>query len=130
MRRLPTEITLIFDGACGFCMRSVRLIRALDRDGRVTTVPYQRPGTPEAYGLTAAQCEATIRAVTSEGEHHSGAAAINAALAVALGSRLPLWLYRAPGIEQLQDLGYAFIARNRRRLPGDAPYCKYPGGCR
>ena len=128
---LPHRVTLIFDGSCGFCTRSVRLIRALDREHRVTAVPYQKPGTPEAHGLSFAQCEAAIWAVTPERKRCSGAAAINTALSVALETRLPLWLYAAPGVRRLQDLVYSLVARNRRRLPGDAPYCRqHPEGCR
>lgn len=131
MKGLPPHVTLIFDGRCGFCTRSVRLLRSLDRAGRVRAVPYQRPGTPEEHGLSLAQCEAAIWTVTPEQDRRSGAAAVNTALAVALGTRLPLWLYEAPGMEQLQDLAYSLIARNRRRLPGDAPYCRqHPQGCR
>ncbi|MBA3610969.1 MAG: DUF393 domain-containing protein [Rubrobacter sp.] len=95
----------------------------------MTTVPYQKPGVPEAHGLSVAECEATAWTVTPEG-HHAGAAAINAVLAVALGTRLPLLLYATPGVERLQEGAYALVARNRRRLPGDIPYCRrYPDEC-
>jgi len=128
---LPSHVTLIFDGSCGFCTRSVRLIRALDRDHRVTAVPYQKPGTPEEHGLSLAQCETAIWAITPEQDRYSGAAAINAALAVVLETRLPLWFYAAPGVRRLQERAYSLIARNRRRFPGDAPYCRqHPQGCR
>ncbi|MGH3148400.1 MAG: thiol-disulfide oxidoreductase DCC family protein [Rubrobacter sp.] len=131
MKRLPRHVTLIFDGACGFCTRSVRLLQSLDRDHRVTAVPYQNPGIPEAHGLSYAQCEAAIWAITPEGGRYSGAAAVNAALTVALGTRLPLWFYAVPGVGGLQNLAYSLVASNRRRLPGDAPYCRqHPEGCR
>lgn len=107
----------------------MRLVGALDRHRRVTTVPYQKPGVPEANGLSLAECEATAWTVTPEG-YHAGAAAINAVLAVALGTRLPLLLYARPGVKRLQEVAYAWIARNRRRLPGDTPYCRrHPDEC-
>ena len=131
MKRLPQHLTLIFDGRCGFCTRSVRLLGTLDRDGRVKPVPYQRPGAPEAHGLGLAQCEAAVWTVAPGLDQRSGAAAVNTALSVALGTRVPLWLYAVPGLGRLQDLAYSVIARNRRRLPGDASYCRqYPEGCR
>jgi predicted DCC family thiol-disulfide oxidoreductase YuxK len=131
MKGLPQHVTLIFDGRCGFCTRWVRLLRSLDRAGRVKAVPYQGPGTPEEHGLSLAQCEAAAWTVTPGPDRRSGAAAVNTALAVALGTRLPLWLYAAPGMEQLQERTYSLVARNRRRLPGDAPYCRqHPEGCR
>jgi predicted DCC family thiol-disulfide oxidoreductase YuxK len=109
----------------------VRLIRALDRHRRVTAVPYQRPGTPESHGLTADQCAREAWAVVSDGDRYPGAAAINAALSAALGTRLPLRLYALPGIRQAQDRAYSCVARNRRDLPGDVPLCRsHPERCR
>ena len=130
MKRIPLRVTLIFDGRCGFCTRSVRLLKTLDHHDRVEAVPYQRPGTPEAHGLTPARCEAALQGTTPEGELYSGAAAVNAALSVALGTRLPLAFYGTPGVRQLQDLIYLLVARNRRRLPGDVSFCRqHPERC-
>lgn len=131
MKELPPHVTLIFDGRCGFCTRSVRLLRSLDRDDRVRAVPYQRPGAPEEHGLSLARCRAALWTITPGWDRRSGAAAVNTALSVALGTRLPLWIYGAPAMGRLQELAYALVARNRRRLPGDAPYCRqHPAGCR
>jgi predicted DCC family thiol-disulfide oxidoreductase YuxK len=39
-------------------------------------------------------------------------------------------VYYLPGIRQLQDFIYSFIASNRSRLPGDQPYCtQHPAEC-
>lgn len=105
-------------------------MRTLDRHRRVTAVPYQRPGTPEAHGLTADQCARQAWAFTPEGARYSGAAAINAALSAALGTRLPLCIHALPGIGPAQNHAYSWVARNRRRLPGDVPLCRsHPGRC-
>lgn len=131
MPQLPQQLTLIFDGSCDFCTRSVRIVRALDRGRRITAVPFQKPGAAAAHGLTIPQCEAAAWAITPDQRRHPGAAAINVALAVALRTRLPLWVYAIPGIHQLQDAAYAWIARNRSRIPGDTPYCEqHPEECR
>lgn len=109
----------------------MRLLRALDRNRRVTAVPYQRPGAPEAHGLTAEQCAREAWSVTPDGVRYPGAAAVNAALSAALGTRLPLRLHALPGVRQAQDRAYAWVARNRRRLPGDVPLCRrHPERCR
>jgi len=96
----------------------------------VTAEPYQKPGVPASAGLTIEQCKAAVWAVSPDGKRYRGAGAINASLAVATGVALPLLLYKLPGIRQLQDLGYAFVAAVRGKLPGDKPYCKqHPGEC-
>ena len=131
MGNLPPDLTLIFDGSCDFCTRSVRFLRWLDRTQRLQALPFQKRGTPEAHGLTVADCERAAWTVTPDGRRYPGAAAISVALAIALGTRLPWVLYRLPGLHQLQDLVYAVVARNRTRLPGDTPYCEqHPNECR
>ena len=131
MKGLPQHVTLVFDGRCGFCTRSVRLLETLDRNDRVKPVPYQKPGTPEEHGLSLARCEAAVWTVTPGRDKRSGAAAVNTALSVALETRLPLWLYAVPGLGLFQERVYSLIARNRRRLPGDTSYCRqHSEGCR
>lgn len=115
--------TLVFDGYCGFCTRSVGWLERLDRLGRVRIVPFQAPGVLSAHGLTAAQCEAAVWAIDVDGRRHRGAGAVNAAAGVALGSWLPLRVYELPGIRTVQDRVYAWVAANRRRFPGATPYC-------
>jgi predicted DCC family thiol-disulfide oxidoreductase YuxK len=109
----------------------VRLVQALDRHRRVTAVPFQQPGGPEAYGLTVGQCEAAAWAVTPEPvrRRYRGAAAVAVALGVALGTWLPLRFYELSGVRQFQDAAYAWVARNRSKLPGDVPFCEQHPGC-
>lgn len=128
---LPDHLTLLFDGSCDFCTRSVRWLRRLDRRSRITAVPFQQPGAPESAGLTAGDCELAVWAYAADGPRYRGAGAVNAALAVALGAPLPLWLYLLPGVGRLQDDVYALVARHRHRLPGDEPHCQqHPEDCR
>jgi len=111
----------------------VRLVQALDHGHRVTVAPFQRPGLPEAHGLSTAQCEAEAWAIAPAPfvTRARGAGAINLAIAVALGNALPVRFYELPGIRQVQDFAYAWVVRNRHRLPGDTPYCEqFPAACR
>jgi predicted DCC family thiol-disulfide oxidoreductase YuxK len=120
----------MFDGRCGVCTRFVRLLRWLDREQRVTVVPYQKPGVPASVGLTTEACRKAAWAVTPEGYRSRGAEAVNLALPVALGTRLPYALYRSPLLKRVQDRAYDWVAANRHRLPGDEPHCsQYPGEC-
>ena len=109
----------------------MRLLKALDRDRRVTAVPFQKSGVPVSVGLTLEECEATAWAIASDGGRYRAAEAVNVAVAVALGTSILLLLYSLPGIRQLQDFIYHLVASNRDRLPGDRPYCaQYQAECR
>jgi predicted DCC family thiol-disulfide oxidoreductase YuxK len=109
----------------------VRLLKALDRNRRVTAVPFQKTGVPASVGLSLEECEASAWAIAPDGSRYRGAAAVNALVAVALGTAVPLLLYYLPGIRQLQDFIYSVVASNRSRLPGDRPYCaQHPEECR
>jgi predicted DCC family thiol-disulfide oxidoreductase YuxK len=109
----------------------VRLLKALDRNRRVTAVPFQKSGIPASVGLTLEECEATAWAMAPDGGRYRGAEAVNALVAAALGIAVPLFVYSLPGIRQLQDFFYSVVASNRSRLPGDRPYCaQHPVECR
>ena len=108
----------------------MRLVRALDHHRRVTAVPSQKPGILADLGLSREQAEAAAWAIEPDGRRHRGAAAVNAALAAALGTALPLRFYGLPGVRSLQDRVYAWVATHRSHFPGDAPYCKqHPDEC-
>jgi len=112
-------------------MRSVRLLETLDRNRRVTAVPFQKRGVPASVGLTVEQCEASAWAIAPDGGRYQGAEAVNAVVACALGVKVPLLLYSLPGMRQLQELIYYLIASNRSRLGRDRPYCaQHPAECR
>ena len=104
---------------------------ALDRDRRVTAVPFQKTGVPASVGLTLEECKASAWAIAPDGRRYRAAEAMNALVACALGTAVPLLLYYLPGIRQLQEFIYSLIASNRSRLPGDRPYCaQHPEECR
>lgn len=109
----------------------MRLVRALDRERRVTAVPFQKPGVAADHGLTVAACEAAAWAIAPDGTRFRGAAAVNAALAVALGISLPYRVYALPGVRGPQDRVYDWVAHRRSRLPGGVPFCaRHPSECR
>lgn len=105
-------------------------MKALDRHGRVTTVPFQKPGAPESVGLTPAACAAAAWAVDAEGRRYRGAGAVHAALAWALGAPILLKLYALPLIRPAADAIYGWVAAHRSRLPGVTPHCaQHPEDC-
>jgi predicted DCC family thiol-disulfide oxidoreductase YuxK len=105
-----------YDGDCGFCTRVVRVLQAADLRHRVRWVAFQSlakmPG-----GLTRSdlQREAYIQHRGSlEGGFYSFRR-----LTLLLPPLWPLaplmWL---PGMQRLGEPAYAWVARNRGRLPG------------
>lgn len=122
--------TLFFDGNCGMCTRAVNYIAKLDRTGRLRTAPLQGAGVPERLGVAPARILDAARWLDASGDVYESAEAMNAALSTALGTRLPLRLYRLPGIRALQDGIYRYVAGHRYRFPGTTPYCEsHPVAC-
>lgn len=122
--------TLIFDGECGFCTRSRDVLIRLDRRHRVRTVPFQQPGVPEQAGVSEADLRKAVYWLAEDGTRFSGAEAVNAALSAAMGSLIPLRIYRLPGVRTLQDAAYRWVAANRHKLPGTTPLCtSHPENC-
>lgn len=50
---VPNRVDLVFDGYCGFCTRSVRIIRRIDRHDRVNVFAVQAAGTHQRTGVSA-----------------------------------------------------------------------------
>jgi predicted DCC family thiol-disulfide oxidoreductase YuxK len=121
---------LYFDGACGMCTRSRNFLVRLDRTGNLRTEPLQGAGAAKQLGILQPQLLDSVRWLDSSGAVYSGAEAVNAALSAALGTRLPLLIYRIPGIRSLQDVVYRWVAANRYRFLGTTPYCEsHPVAC-
>ncbi|MBS9534713.1 DUF393 domain-containing protein [Mycobacterium sp. M1] len=122
--------TLFFDGGCGMCTRAVYRIRRLDRTGGLDIEPLQSPGTAERLGIPPDRLLDSARWLDASGAVYSGAEAMSAAVATALGTGLPLRLYRLPGVRFVEDAAYRWVASHRYRFRGVTPYCEaHPGGC-
>ena len=129
MNALPTG-TLFFDGACGMCTRSKDLLLKFDRTARIRTEPLQGPGVAERLGVERASLLDAVRWLDSAGTAYSGAEAVNAALSTAVGTRIPLVVYRIPGIRFIEDVVYRWVVAHRYKFPGTTPYCEsYPTAC-
>lgn len=112
---------LVYDGDCGFCTSSVRLLERIG--ARAETVPWQRADLP-GLGLTEEVAAASVQWVETDGAIHSGHEAVAAALVSAGGIWAPAGrLLLRPGISPLAAGAYRLVAANRRRLPGGTPAC-------
>lgn len=124
------EGTLFFDGGCGMCTRARNLLVRFDRTGNLQTEPYQQPGTAQRLGVPAEQLPESVWWLGEAGEVYAAAEAVNAALSSALGTRAPLQIYRIPGVGQVQEAVYRWVADNRYRFPGTTPFCETdPAAC-
>src|SRR5215831_3055625 len=112
------KFVLIFDGSCNFCTACAELLQVLDWRHRLQSFPFQKSGVPQSYGLTIAQCERSAQVISHSGQIYREAQAVNAALDAVVVFPCFMFLYRLPGIRQIEDKAYAWVAKNRRFLPG------------
>lgn len=115
---------LFFDGNCGMCTRAVYFVLKLNRTGDLRTAALQGDGVGQRLGIPEAQLLDAARWLDASGDVYVGAEAMNAAVAAALGTRLPLLVYRMPGVRALEDAVYRYVAGHRHRFPGTTPYCE------
>ena len=121
---------LFFDGACRMCTRAHDFLVRHDRTGDLRTEPLQGPGVAERLGVPDDRLLEAVRWLDSSGAVYGGAEAANAAVSVALGTRLPLLMYRLPGMRFIQNVVYRWVADHRYRFPGKTPYCEsHPVAC-
>lgn len=126
----PMSGVLFFDGACGMCTRSRDVLLKLNRTGELETQPLQSPRTAERLGITPDRLMESIWWLDSSGTVYGGAEAANAAVSAAVGSTLPLVVYRLPGMRSAQEAIYRWVADHRYRFPGTTPYCdSNPASC-
>src|SRR3974377_472320 len=116
--RIRETIDIIYDGSCAFCVRSMRIVRALDVWRLLRFVDgTDRPQVEARYrGLRGVDLDQAMFAVTEDGGVYGAS----------LSFRRPLWgapamcplppLFFFPGARLVGPRLYAWIARNRRSL--------------
>jgi predicted DCC family thiol-disulfide oxidoreductase YuxK len=116
--------TLVYDGDCGFCTRSVRLVERLPV--RVRVVPWQDADL-SALRTTEDRARHEVLWVPMRGRVRGGAAAV-AQLLKHCRAPWPVlgWLMDLPLLRGLAELVYRWVADHRSRLPGTTPACQLP----
>jgi predicted DCC family thiol-disulfide oxidoreductase YuxK len=116
--------TLVFDGDCAFCTRSVEWIpRRAAR--QITVTPWQFADL-DALGLTAEACTRELQFVDNEkiyGGHRAVAQLLRRSGFVL---RTIGRLMETPPISWLAAFVYRKVAENRYRLPGGTAACAMP----
>ncbi len=116
---------LLYDGDCGFCTQSARLVeRWIPTTAAVE--PWQFADLA-AIGTTATQAQDEVLWFAGDGRSYGGAQAIARLLQDAGGAWAILGaLIRVPPIRWIAHVVYRVVAANRYRLPGGTPACALP----
>lgn len=117
----PGHPVLIYDGQCIFCTKGAKRLAGFARADALDLVDFQQPGALDRFpGLTHEHCMEQMFLITPKGKVYAGfEAAVQAAgTRPALG--LPVYLYYVPGIRQICDLLYRWIAKRRYSIMGKA----------
>jgi predicted DCC family thiol-disulfide oxidoreductase YuxK len=102
-------------------------VKRLNVSNRIAVLPWQTPGLLARVGLTPQQAMDSAWFVHADRRTVAAAKAINESLAALHWVFKPLaWLYKLPGIKQLEDALYKWVAANRYRLPGSTAACAVP----
>ncbi len=117
--RPPEKPVVLYDGSCKFCTVHVKKLLALAQPGAIEALSFQEPGILDRFpGLSHEACMQAMQLITPEGRIYTGFEAAVRALAT---RRLIGWLaylYYLPGVRQLCNWLYRWIAANRYRFLG------------
>jgi len=124
------KLTVIFDGYCGMCTRTVRMLHRMDKRKVLSFRPCQSVALAGVSGVTPTLCLRAVWAVAEDGTTASGPDAVMLIISVLLNNRWPYRLGRIPGIRHALKFGYEWVADNRRKFPGETPWCEqHPEEC-
>jgi predicted DCC family thiol-disulfide oxidoreductase YuxK len=119
-------VTLLYDGACGLCVRAMRVVERLDILGRCRYENGREPRVHRQFSMiAAADLDEAMYAVTASGRIYRGFFAFRR-VALALPPAWPLLLlFYFPGATIAGPIVYGWVARRRHSL-GCGPSCDVP----
>jgi predicted DCC family thiol-disulfide oxidoreductase YuxK len=127
---MASQPILLFDGDCGFCSRTVEIVRRTVQPC-VQFVPWQHADLA-TLKVTAARADREVLWISPSGSKvHGGPRALSAVLMC--GRRRWRWLglaFRVPPVSWMASGVYRIVARNRHRLPGGTATCSLPAHLR
>tara|TARA_Y100001934_G_scaffold131506_1_gene159455 strand:- start:1127 stop:1516 length:390 start_codon:yes stop_codon:yes gene_type:complete len=104
---------LFWDGACGFCRRSVDWITARDAGSRLLPTPYQQVPNPPMDPALAAACQRAVHLMHPDGRIERAGRACLTALELIGYAPVLVRIMRMPPLIWLLEIGYWLTARNR-----------------
>lgn len=106
--------TVVYDGECGICRRSVERLRAWDAEGRLRFLPFQAPGVMDRYpGIPERAFREAVQVIAPDGRRWSGADAVETALEQTRGGRRLAWVFKLPFARPIARRVYRWVARHR-----------------
>ncbi len=120
------QVEVFYDGDCPLCRREIRLLRFLDRRGRIRFTNIAAPEFDAAdLGIAWDDLMAEIHGRLPDGRWIRGVEVFRR-LYSAVGCGPVVWFTRLPLIRPLLDRAYRSFARNRLRWTGR---CSPERGC-
>lgn len=109
---------VLYDGHCRICLGAARALARWIPPGRVELLSFREPAALARFPqVTVEQCERAMQYVRGDGRVFQGAEALVQALRHRLLGRLAA-VYYLPGLRQLADAVYRWVAKRRFRLAG------------
>jgi len=110
--------TVLYDGHCRICVGGAKALLRWVPPDRVQLRSFREPGALEGFPrVSAEQCERAMQYVRADGRVFQGAEAIVQALRHRLLGKLAM-AYYVPGLRQLVDALYAWVAKRRFQIAG------------
>ena len=117
--------TVVYDGACSVCQRSMNVLRRWDRKELLAIVASQTPGVHARFPWIPARAYVeSVQLIDRDGRTWQGAAAIEQLLMILPRGRLISWTFHIPFVRVIAEALYRWFARNRYRL-GCGDHCQY-----
>ena len=116
--------TVVYDGHCKVCGRTVELLRKWDKHHLLEIIPSQAPGVHARFPWIPSRSYAESMQVirTRDGKTWEGAAALEELLNAMPKGSLISWLFKVPFARPVVDRFYRWFARNRYRM-GCGDHC-------
>ena len=117
-QRTPARI-VVYDGECGFCTRSIRILKSLDWLDRLDWCSRTEPGLLERFPVLSTQdTRSRMVSLTPEGKAYGGFFAVRDIWIHLPLTFLPALLFYIPGASLLGVPAYGWISKNRYRFGG------------
>ena len=111
--------TVVFDGDCGFCQRSIRLGKKLDWFHRMDWRPRLEPGLTEKFpDINETETQNRMVSIRPDGKKFGGFYAVRDIAIHFPLTFLPALLLYIPGVHLLGVPTYRWISKNRHRFGG------------